>query len=370
MTETEQTTTRPRSRSLRAQWGIGLLSLAAIGTLALAWVPAPYVIETPGPVYNTLGSVEDANGKTVPFIFVTGTTTYPTSGELSMLTVYATGSPEGHPSWLEVASAWIRPDSAVIPMDVMYPAGTTHSDSVTAAQVQMDNSQQEAVAAALTHQGIPFDSKVVVAETTEGYPAADVVKVDDVILSANAVPIHNVSDLRAVIKEAGIGHSVELVVDRAGIETTLSVGIAASKEDGTTPVIGILCGGKYTFPFSVEIKLSDVGGSSAGMMFALGIIDTLTPGSLNGGANVAGTGEITADGLVGPIGGIVQKAYGARDSGATWLLVPKDNCADLVGHIPDGLREVSVSTLDDALAALHAIATHSGTTALPHCSAG
>jgi PDZ domain-containing protein len=149
----------------------------------------------------------------------------------------------------------------------------------------------------------------------------------------------------------------------------LSVGIVASKQDGTTPVIGILCGGKYTFPFSVEIKLSDVGGSSAGMMFALGIIDTLTPGSLNGGANVAGTGEITADGLVGPIGGIVQKAYGARDSGARWLLVPKDNCADLVGHVPDGLREVSVSTLDDALAALHAIATHSGTTALPHCSA-
>ena len=106
------------------------------------------------------------------------------------------------------------------------------------------------------------------------------------------------------------------------------------------------------------------------MMFALGIIDTITPGSLTGGAHVAGTGEITADGLVGPIGGIVQKAYGARDAGAKWLLVPTDNCAELVGHVPSGIREISVSTLDDALAALTAIRTHSGTSALPHCTAG
>jgi len=116
--------------------------------------------------------------------------------------------------------------------------------------------------------------------------------------------------------------------------------------------------------------LADVGGSSAGMMFALAIIDTLTPGSLNGGENVAGTGEITPDGQVGPIGGIVQKAYGARNSGAEWLLVPADNCDSLVGHIPDGLREVSVATLDDSLAALKAISTGVGTESLPHCSAG
>jgi len=254
-------------------------------------------------------------------------------------------------------------------MESLYPAGTTRTDSVNAAKIQMDNSQQEAIAAALTSQGIPFESEIVVAEATPGYPAEKLVEPGDIVKSADGIPIYNVSDLRAIIKTAGIGNSIELVVERDGATVPLTVGIVASEHDGTTPVIGILCGGTYRFPFDVDISLADVGGSSAGMMFALGIIDTITPGSLNGGENVAGTGEISADGLVGPIGGIVQKAYGARNSGATWLLVPAENCAALAGRVPDGLRDVSVSTLDDALAALKAISTESGTSALPHCAA-
>lgn len=348
---------------------MALLAVSVVGTIALAVVPAPYVIETPGPVYNTLGSTEDADGKETPMIAVSGTETYETDGELSMLTVYVTGSPDSHPSWFEVVAAWLRPDYAVLPMESLYPAGTTRTDSANAAKIQMDNSQQEAIAAALTSQGIPFESEIVVAEATPGYPAEKLVEPGDLVKTADGTPIHNVSDLRAIIKTAGIGNSIELVVERDGATVALTVGIVASELDGITPVIGILCGGTYRFPFDVDISLSDVGGSSAGMMFALGIIDTITPGSLNGGENVAGTGEISADGLVGPIGGIVQKAYGARDSGATWMLVPAENCAALAGRVPDGLRDVSVSTLDDALAALKAISTQSGTSGLPRCTA-
>jgi PDZ domain-containing protein len=91
------------------------------------------------------------------------------------------------------------------------------------------------------------------------------------------------------------------------------------------------------------------------MMFALGIIDTLTPGELNGGDNVAGTGTITADGTVGPIGGIRQKMWGARDAGAEWFLAPASNCDEVVGHIPGDLRVFSVEDLDDALAVLDAV---------------
>jgi PDZ domain-containing protein len=359
-----------RPRLSRKSWGVTLLTLSVVGTLGLAVVPAPYVIEMPGPVYNTLGSTTDADGKDTPLITVSGTATYPTDGELSMLTVYVTGSPEAHPTWFEVAAAWMRPDYAVLPMELFYPAGTTRTDSVNAAKIQMDNSQQEAIAAALTNQGIPFESEIVVAEATPGYPAEKLVEPGDIVKTADGVAINNVSDLRAIIKTAGIGNSIELVVERKGETVALTVGIVASDHDGETPVIGILCGGTYRFPFDVNISLADVGGSSAGMMFALGIIDTITPGLLNGGENVAGTGEISADGLVGPIGGIVQKAFGARNSGATWMLVPAENCAALFGRVPDGLRDVSVSTLDDAMAALLAISTQSGTEALPHCSAG
>lgn len=344
--------------------------MAILGTLGLALVPAPYVIEMPGPVYNTLGAVTDDEGNEADLITVSGTQTYPTEGELSMLTVYVAGSPESHPTWLEVVSAWFRPDYAVLPMDLLYPVGTTRTDSLNAAKVQMDNSQQEAIAAALTQQEIPFTSEVVVVEATEGYPAAELVKPDDIVKTADGISIANVSELRRVIADAGIGNSVELVVERAGELLTLEVGVVASKQDNATPVIGILCGGKYVFPFEVDISLSDVGGSSAGMMFALGIIDTITPGPLTGGENIAGTGEITADGQVGPIGGIVQKAFGARASGADWILVPEANCADLVGHVPDGLRDISVTTLDDAMAAVTAIASGDGTDALPRCAAG
>jgi len=104
-------------------------------------------------------------------------------------------------------------------------------------------------------------------------------------------------------------------------------------------------------------------------MFALGIIDKLTPGSLTGGQNVAGTGEINGLGEVGPIGGIQQKMFGALDNGATWFLAPASNCDEVVGHIPAGLHVTKVATLQDALNALKAIAQNPQTTALPSCSA-
>jgi PDZ domain-containing protein len=150
----------------RRGWGGALLGVALVGTLGLAFVPAPYVIETPGPVYNTLGSVENEDGESTPLISVTGAPTYPTEGELSMLTVYVTGTPDSHPSWLEVATAWFRPDYSVMPMELLYPVGTTRTDSLNAARIQMENSQQEAIAAALTNQGIPFESEIVVAEAS------------------------------------------------------------------------------------------------------------------------------------------------------------------------------------------------------------
>jgi len=105
------------------------------------------------------------------------------------------------------------------------------------------------------------------------------------------------------------------------------------------------------------------------MMFALGIIDTLTPGELNGGQNVAGTGTITADGTVGPIGGIRQKMWGAVKVGADWFLAPASNCDEVVGHIPGHLKVFAVKTLDDSLDVLEAIRDDGDLSALPTCTA-
>ena len=358
----------PRRRWSRSSFGWILLSAALVGVVGLSALPAPYVIQMPGPVFNTLGFVDDSEGTEVPLITVSGVETYETSGELSLLTVYVVGSPEDHPSWLEVIVSWFRPDYAVIPMELLFAPGTSEQTESEQAAIQMDNSQQEAIAAALTELDIPFESHVVVTEAMEGYPAEGILEPGDIILTAAGESAANVSDLRARIKEIGVGGEIDMTVDRDGEVLAVSIGIVASDSDDSTPVIGVYTRGNYTFPVEVDIQLANVGGSSAGMMFALGIIDELTPGFLNGGENVAGTGEITAAGTVGPIGGIVQKAHGARGSGAEWFLVPADNCEALVGHVPAGLRDISVTTLSDSLAALKAISSGVGVDALPHCT--
>ena len=105
----------------------------------------------------------------------------------------------------------------------------------------------------------------------------------------------------------------------------------------------------------MNISVGDIGGPSAGMMFALGIIDKLTGLNLTGGRFIAGTGEITQSGQVEPIGGIQQKMVGARDAGATVFLTPASNCSDTTGAVPAGLRLVKVSTLSQAVTYLEDI---------------
>ena len=119
--------------------------------------------------------------------------------------------------------------------------------------------------------------------------------------------------------------------------------------------MGVQITQEYKFPFQVTISVGDIGGPSAGMMFALGIIDKLSRLSLTSGRFIAGTGEITASGQVQPIGGIQQKMIGARNAGATIFLTPAANCADAKGAVPAGLRLVKVSTLNQAVTYLEAL---------------
>ncbi len=112
--------------------------------------------------------------------------------------------------------------------------------------------------------------------------------------------------------------------------------------------MGVQVAESFVFPFTVKIKIGNIGGPSAGLMFALGIIDKITPANLTGGKFIAGTGEIEANGTVDPIGGIQQKMVGARAAGATVFLTPAANCPDTAGAVPAGLRLVKVSNLAGA----------------------
>lgn len=118
----------------------------------------------------------------------------------------------------------------------------------------------------------------------------------------------------------------------------------------------------------VTLRLADVGGPSAGMMFALGIVDKLDGDGaghdLTGGRNIAGTGTITADGTVGPVGGVPLKTQAAHRDGATVFLVPKKECADARVDLPRGMRLIPVTTLDGAVDALKAL---NGKGTVPSC---
>jgi PDZ domain-containing protein len=323
----------------------GLATVVAIVVAVL--LPVPYVILGPGPTLNTLG---ESSGQ--PLITITGHQTYSTSGNLNMVTVSYEGGPGSNMNIFQALRAWLDPSEAVVPESELFPAGQSAQQTQAEDTEEMAGSQELATAAALTQLHIPYQTQVGVVSTVPGYPASKVLKAGDVIEAVNGKPVTGQTSLSSMITSHPAGTVLTLTVLRAGKTLTLQV---ASKSSAGTPVIGVDVQQEYTFPFTVKITVGNIGGPSAGMMFALGIIDKLTPLNLTGGKFIAGTGEITASGQVEPIGGIQQKMVAARAAGATVFLTPAGNCSDTVGAVPAGLRLVKVSTLSQAVTDLEAI---------------
>jgi PDZ domain-containing protein len=363
--------TQPRASTNRSVVvGRILLVIAFATILVLGLSPAPYVIEQPGPVFNTLGydhqvwPSTDAPQTKKPLISIPDEKTYPTSGALDLLTVGVVGNPKQLPSWLDVVGAWFTPSKAVIPVDVAYPP-TVSVDQQNAENAQMMvDSQKDAVAAALNQLGYTFPQKVAVKQIIKGSPADGKLRVGDDIVSVNGKKVAGIQALRDALAKNGHTEAATIGVERGG--TTTTVRVTPELNQGSV-ILGIGAGMDYTFPIDVKIQLDDVGGPSAGQMFALGIIDKLSSGKLNGGAHVAGTGTIDNEGNIGAIGGIQQKMYGARSAGADWFLAPSANCDEVTGHIPGGLTVFAVKKLTDSLKVLDVISHKGDTSKLPSC---
>jgi PDZ domain-containing protein len=322
---------------------VGVIAALAVAVL----IPVPYVILGPGPTLNTLG---EQSGQ--PLITITGHPTYPTTGHLNMVTVGYQGGPGDNINIFSALTAWLNPHEAVVPESELFPAGQTAQQSQQQDTQEMTGSQQLATAAALTELHIPYQTQVVVVQAEAGFPAAGVLKAGDVITAVDGQTVTGESNLSSLIGAHPAGTTLTLTIVRNGRTQTVQVG---TKESGGRPVMGVEITGQYKFPFTVKISVGDIGGPSAGMMFALGIIDKLTTLNLTGGKFIAGTGEITANGQVQAIGGIQQKMVGARDAGATIFLAPASNCSDVDGAVPAGLRIVKVSTLTQAVSDLEAL---------------
>ncbi|GGS85320.1 MULTISPECIES: YlbL family protein [Streptomyces] len=363
----------PRRTATMLASTLMLIALLCAGV----FIPVPYAEMSPGPTVNTLG---DHDGE--PVLQISGHKTYEASGHLNMTTVRVT-SADYKMNLVEAVYGWLAHDNKVVPHDTLYPDGKTEEQSTQENAEEFSQSQESAKVAALKELDVPVKSWVVVSTVVKDSPAEGELHAGDVIKSVDGTAVKQPADVAELVTRHKPGEDVTFTVvpakEQAAAEkenrtatTTEKVTITTAASDDTgekRAIVGISAGTDHTFPFSIDIKLADVGGPSAGLMFALGIYDKLTPGDLTGGQFVAGTGTIDDDGKVGPIGGIEMKTVGARDKGARYFLTPAGNCAAAAKDTPDGLTLVKVDTIGDALDALKGI--RSGDTgSLPSCTTG
>jgi Lon-like protease len=343
--ELRQTRGRMSRRSLTLLVaGIGVIVAAAVAVI----LPVPYVILSPGPTLNTLG--RNSSG---PLIQISGHPTYPTPGHLNLVTVSFLGGPGNQFNVFTALRAWLTPHTAVVPEQELFTPGQTQQQVVQQDTQEMVSSQQTATAAALCVIGIHVTAVDTIEATVKNTPASGVLRRGDVITAVDSKPVSCNAGAGDLIRARRPGAPVDLTIRRGGKPELVRLKTADVQGQA---VVGVNVQESFRFPFSVKIDVGDIGGPSAGLMFALGIVDKLTPGgNLTGGRFIAGTGEISADGTVSPIGGIQQKMAGARSAGATVFLSPAANCSDAASAVPAGMRLVKVSTLRGAIQDLAAL---------------
>ncbi|HEV7933043.1 MAG TPA: PDZ domain-containing protein [Actinomadura sp.] len=333
------------------------LVLGLVGAL----IPVPYVALMPGPTTNTLGK----NAKGQPLIQIDGRRTYSDGGHLNFTTVAYQGGPGNRIDLFTALRGWLDSTVAIVPEETVFPRNETVKEVEHENTLQMENSQQSAVAAALTELKIPVGGVVTVEMTQKNSPADGKLRKDDEVVELDGVKARTAAAVASRMSEHKPGDTVTVGIRRGGKEQKIKLRAAASPADRSRAMMGVVLRDRFTFPFTVKITVGDVGGPSAGLMFSLAILDKLTPGSLTGGRFIAGTGTITPDGEVGPIGGIQQKMIAARKAGATVFLTPADNCREAVGAAPEGLRLVRSDTLHSAVTALDAVRAGKGP--VPSC---
>ncbi len=348
-----------------------LIALLCAGVL----IPVPYSEMSPGPTVNTLG---EHGGE--PVLQISGHQTYPTTGHLNMTTVRVTGS-QYRMNLVEAVYGWLAHDNLVVPHSTLYPDDKSPDELNQETAEEFSQSQESAKVAALKELKIPVGTRVVVSSVVKGSPAEGALHAGDMIKSVDGTEIKQPEDVAKLVTKHKPGEKVSFLIVPAKeaaaaekekrqpkVEDTVTL-VTGKAPDGGRAIVGIQAGTDHTFPFTINIKLADVGGPSAGLMFALGIVDKLTPEDLTGGKFVAGTGTIDDDGKVGPIGGVEMKTVGARSKGARYFLTPKDNCAAAAKDTPSGLTLIKVDTIKDALQSLEKL-RKGDTAGLPRCTAG
>lgn len=325
-----------RSRTLLS--GLTLLVMLAVFG---ATVPTPFVAVGRGPTFDTLGTIEGT-----PVVAIPGLPTYPTSGQLNMTTVgVSTGI-----TAVQALGLWAAGDRQVVPRSAVVPPGESESESLARNAKLFAESQTAAEGAAITYLGLP--ATVYVGGVIADSASAGVLEAGDVLLDIAGQPVDTLADLRSVMAGTRPGQQVPVHLRRGDAEPRDVLVTLGSLPEMPQGALGILPAARPQRAGDIVISLGDIGGPSAGLIFALAVVDKLTPGELTGGRFVAGTGTILSSGEVGPIEGIRFKMAAAGEAGATVFLVPGANCEAARPTAPEGLQLVRVDDLAGAVAAL------------------
>ncbi|MDT4892936.1 MAG: Lon-like protease [Pseudonocardiales bacterium] len=333
------------SRRVRTLLVSGVLFLVLF-VLALT-LPVPYVVLSPGPTFNTLAT--DDRGSSI--IVIKGATQHTVSGHLNMTTVNVSTQPL---TVFTALSGWLQHDEVVVPKSSVYPPGTSQQQVDQQNTADFAESQDNAIAAAACELGYPAQFGVIVVQADT--PAKGKLQPADVLKTIDGKPVASADALTAVLQKTKPGTTITIGIVRAGKPQSVTLAVAAPLSGKTGARIGVQVGQVCATPYTVDLGLgNEIGGPSAGLMFALGIMDKVGTTNLTAGRFIAGTGTIDSSGTVGPIGGIQLKMIAARHAGATVFLAPAGNCSDVRGAVPKGLQVVKVDTLHNAVQDLLAI---------------
>ncbi|WP_234998664.1 PDZ domain-containing protein [Demequina sp. NBRC 110057] len=338
--------------------GLGSALLLAL----LSILPAQFAIGAPGPTFNTLGEEDDGT----PVVEISGADTYPASGELRLTTVSVASASSTWFSLGQVLRGWVSDARYVQPEEAVLGDPDERDAVEQQSEQQWVTSQQSATVAALGALGQEVPATITVAELTPESNAQGLLREGDLITAIDGSPIDSYTDLFDVLATVAPGDDITVTVTRDG--ESLDETFATLDDGDGGAVMGIYVRPDFDMPIDVTVNVDQVGGPSAGLMFALSIMDQLTEDDELNDAHVAGTGAISADGDVEPIGGIRMKLHGARDAGAAYFLAPVENCDEVVGNIPDGLSVFAVDDIDDGYAAITAIGS-GDTSGLATCDA-
>lgn len=335
---------------MRRAFRIGLWSLVLIVPAAVVFVPLPYYGVGPGPAREV-----------APLIRFDGFRRFDSGGRLVMTTIRFERL-----TTLTAVETWLDDAWQAVTAEELFGPGIDREEDERISTAQMTQSQIHATYVVLSRL-TPYPEEHAPGALIDGTfatcPAEGVLFPGEVVAAIDGEPVDSSEEAGDLMAAVRPGEPMTFDIMSGDERRRVELARERCVEGEPRAFLGV--GLIDPFPIDVDIESADVGGPSAGLMFALGLYDLLTPGDLTGGDTIAGTGSLLLDGTVAPIGSVEDKVLAAEAAGASVFLAPHENLEELRGIEVDGMEVVAVQTFEDALDALLAAGGEDDAEAMP-----